>query len=133
MKVKDILFGLLFAVGFISVLVVFSILQRGCNTANEMADQTVFNASKHVNSYEDFYGKYEQYLQYKQQYEDAMSIIHKLEAEGKANTQRYDNLLIESDGTRNMMKRIAADYNKMSNISYKKIWKDKDLPEKLGH
>jgi hypothetical protein len=118
-------------------LVIFGIVNRGCGTASKMADKTVFNADKHVYSYEQFYAKANQYDQYKAQLADVEKKIFAerelLKGNARASsTQRLDNLNTEADGVRNMMRRIAADYNAMSSVGYQKIWKDKNLQEKLG-
>jgi len=125
-------FGIIVAVLLALVaLVVIGLFSRGCVTASKMADQTVFNADKHVWSYEEFHRKYEQYQQYTAQEETATKELEKLEAKGITSGQRYDNLVMEKDGVRNMKARIAADYNAMSKICYQGIWKSKGLPEKL--
>lgn len=113
-------------------MVLFGWFMKGCNTAEKMADQTVFNASKNVWSYEQFYQKYNQYVQYNAQLSDAEKQIATLEKAGDKTSQRYNNLVTEADGVRNMMRRIAADYNTMSSVCYQKLWKAKGLPEKLG-
>lgn len=118
-------------------LVVLSVVNRSCDTASKMADKTVFNADKHVYSYEQFFAKANQYDQYKAQLVDVEKKItveqELLKGNARASsTQRLDNLNTEADGVRNMMRRIAADYNAMSSVGYQKIWKDKNLPEKLG-
>lgn len=115
----------------IFLLVVFSGVMRGCDTASKMADQTVFNADKHVWSYEEFRRQFAQYEQYKGQLADVESRLAALEKSGVRSGQRYDNLVMETDGVRQMMRRIAANYNAMSRVAYQKIWKG-DLPEKLG-
>lgn len=122
---------LLAGVAIIVLAFVGGILGRGCKTANEMADQTVFNADKHVWSYEEFHRKYNQYEQYRVQMQDAKEVMDELEKKGMTENQRYGNLSMEYDGVRNMMKRIAAEYNTMSEIGYQKIWKSKGLPGRL--
>jgi hypothetical protein len=114
------------------LVVVLSIVGRGCETASRMADQTIFNADKHVWTFEEFYRKYEAYIQYGGQKAETEKIIAGLEEKGQTDTQRYNNLTNELDGCRNMMRRIATEYNKMSDVAYQAIWKDKNLPEKLG-
>jgi paraquat-inducible protein B len=114
------------------VLIVFGWFMKGCNTAERMADQTIFSAEKNITSYEQFYAKYNQYQQYRSQLNDASKEIEKLEASGDKTSQRYANLVTEADGVRNLMRRLAADYNTASQVSYQKIWKGKGLPERLG-
>lgn len=112
-------------------LIIFSLLSRGTHTASEMADQTIFNASKNVWTYEQFYKNYNDYGQYKKQVDQADKDIKGLEAAGKDSGQRYDNLIMQRDGARQMMNNIAREYNKMSQVAYQKLWKSKGLPEKL--
>ena len=126
--------GLLIA-GLIVVLIIVSIIvgiiSRGADTASKVADKTVFNEDKIVYSYEEFHKKYEAYQQYKSQQETVEASLKDLESKGLSSGQRYDNLLMEASGARQMRNRIAADYNAMSKIAYQGVWKDKGLPEKL--
>jgi hypothetical protein len=121
------------AVIIIGVVLLFAlgILGRGCGTASKMADQTVFNADKNVWSYEEFHKKYEQYTQYTEQIKDAEARRSQLEAKNVTSGQEYDNINMEISGARQMMRRIASDYNAMSAIAYQKVRKSKNLPEKL--
>lgn len=121
--------GILIAVA--AGLLLLSLLVRGTDTASRMADQTVFNASKHVWSYEEFHRKHAQYEQYSDQITSARAEMALLEKKGTATGQRYDNLAMELDGARNMIKRIAAEYNAMSQIAYQSAWKSKGLPDRL--
>lgn len=126
-------FGAFIAIIFITIgAVAAGIVLRGCDTVSEMADQTIFNADKNVWTYEEFHRQYEQYQQYELQLKEAEGKIEKLEADSTASRQRYDNLAMEADGVRQMMRRIAANYNAASEIAYQGIWKSKGLPEKLG-
>jgi uncharacterized membrane-anchored protein YhcB (DUF1043 family) len=127
-------FGLICAViGIIAAIFVGTVLMRSCNTAKKMADQTILNASGNVSSYEQFLKKYNQYKQYQDQFVEADKKVSELEKAGDKISQRYCNLVTESDGVRNMMARIAADYNAMSQNCYQAIWKTKGLPEHLGN
>jgi hypothetical protein len=112
-------------------LVVTAIWGRGCDTANEMADQTIFNASQNVWSYEKFHEQYAAYEQYRGQLEDAEARLEALKSEGVREGQEYDNLVTEISGIRQMQRRIAADYNAASQIAYQGIWKSRGLPDKL--
>ncbi len=126
--------GFLITLGVIAAVVLLfglSIVSRGCDTASNMAEKTVFNADKHVWSYEEFHRKYTAYEQYRVQKAGAEAALEKLEKKGVTSGQSYDNKTMEIDGIRNMMNRIAADYNAMSQIAYQKIWKSKGLPERL--
>jgi len=115
----------------IALLGVVGLVNRGCNTASEMADQTVFNASKNVWSYEQFHQKFEQFQQYQRQLADAESRKAALEKNGVVTGQEHDNLVMEISGTRQMMYRLASDYNAMSEIAYQGIWKSRGLPGRL--
>ncbi len=120
-----------FAVIIIAWLaILFHLAGRTVDTAGKMADKTVFNADKHVWTYEEFRNKYQNFLQYKAQYESAKKSLEQLEEKGITSGQRYDNLVTEMTGAKNMMYRIAAAYNKMASVAYQKIWKG-DLPNKL--
>jgi len=121
------------AVGIIAAIFVAGIVGKGCNTAEKMADQTILNASGNVSSYEQFLKKYNQYQQYQNQLTVADKKIAELEKTGDKTSQRYGNLVTESDGIRNMLARIAADYNAMSQNCYQGVWKTKGLPEHLGN
>jgi len=120
---------LLLAIGFVVGIV--STVNRGCNTANEMADQTVLNASRNVWSYEQFHKQYQAYEQYRLQLDEAETRLVALKADGTKSGQEYDNLVTEIAGLRNMKHRIAADYNAASQIDYQSIWKERGLPSKL--
>lgn len=112
-------------------LVILSVFSRGCDTVSRMADQTVYNADKHVWSYEEFHRKSNQYDQYKIQKKQAETSLDELQKRGEISGQNYDNLVTELTGVRQMMHRLAADYNAMSEIAYQVVWKSKGLPEKL--
>ena len=127
--------GMIWVVGIvigIVFLLILSVVTRGCNTTFRMADKTVFNADAHVYSYEEFHRKFQQYKQYQSQVEEVGTKVSDLETKGITSGQRYDNLVMELDGARNMMNRIAAEYNASSDIGYKGIWKDEGLPKYLG-
>lgn len=129
MKILGWIFaGILIFIG----LVVFGVIGKGCGTAERMADKTVFNADRHVWTYEEFFKEANQYKQYEQQIADAQAQLADLEKKGITSGQRYDNLSSELDGVRQMMRRIAANYNAMSQIGYQGIWKSRGLPERLG-
>jgi chromosome segregation ATPase len=100
-------------------------------TASKMAEKTYLNADKNVWSYEEFHRKYEAYQQYTKQIEQAEKSLKDLEDKGVTSGQRYDNLSMEIDGSRQMKNRIAQEYNAMSEIAYQAMWKSKGLPEKL--
>lgn len=114
------------------VLVVLNITGKTVGTASKMADQTVFNASGHVYSYEDFHRKWQQYQQYELQASAAQRRIDGLLERGVQGGQEYSNAVMERDGAEQMMRRIAADYNAASDIGYKGVWKSKGLPKKIG-
>lgn len=125
-------------VGFVAVaalalvaLFAFGLIGRGINTANRMANQTVFNADRHVWSYEQFKAKYENYVQYDKQVKQAEAQLDTLRSRGVNGGQEYNNLVMERDGSRQMKNRIAADYNTMSRIAYQAIWKERGLPDQL--
>jgi hypothetical protein len=124
---KMIWYGVLLVV----VLSIVGIVCRVINTGSKMAEKTILNADKNVWSYENFHAQYNQYQQYKKQLKDAETRLDTLEARGVTSGQRYDNLATEVDGIRNMLNRIAADYNKASGIWYQDIWKSKGLPKHL--
>lgn len=123
-KVKFVL--VLFLIGLASFGL--SIGLRTCNTASNVADQTVFNASKLVYTYEQFYAKYNQYQQYCGQLKDAESRLERVTDKG---SQEYNNLVTEIQGVRNMKRRIAGDYNAMSQVAYQSVCKGRGLPETL--
>lgn len=124
--------GIAFAVilGIIA-LVTLGLVCRSYDTASRMADKTVFNADQHVWSYEEFYKKYNAYIVYQKQVADAEASIKALDARGVTEGQERGNLVMTRDGSKQMMNRIAMDYNAMSQIAYQKIWKGKGLPETL--
>jgi len=119
------------AVVVVMALIVLSFLSRACGTASDMADKTVFNASKNVWTYEQFHKQFEQYEQYTKQEADATAALNVLEEKGITGGQNYDNLVNELSGVRQMKRRIAADYNAMSQIAYQAVWKSQGLPNKL--
>lgn len=126
------------AVGWVALVVValvvftaLGLLGRGWDTASRMADKTVFNSDQHVYSYEQFKTKYENYIQYQKQVEQAEEQLAKLDKRGVHDGQEYNNLVMARDGSRQMMNRIAADYNSMSRIAYQVIWKERGLPDRL--
>jgi len=105
---------------------------KGCGVANEALDKTILNVDKNIYSYEQFYQKASQYEQYHNQLKDAEWRLRGLSQENGDRDPKYGSILSEIEGCRNMMYRIAADYNAMSQVGYQKIWKDKGLPERLG-
>jgi len=126
--------GTVFAVIiFVVILIALGLFGRGCNTASRMADKTVFNADKHVWTYEEFHRQYNSYEQYSGQEKEVRAQMADLESKGiGSGNQRYDNLATEADGIRNMKRRIAAEYNKMSEIWYQDVWRSKGLPDRLN-
>lgn len=132
MKGLFIALGIIFGVFILIVLsIATGIFTRSLDTVNKMADQTVFNASKHVYNYEDFYNKYEKYTQYQKLYESSNKRMEELDKAGKTSGQEYEGLVMQRTGTFQMMAQIASDYNKASSIWYQKVWKGKGLPERL--
>jgi hypothetical protein len=121
------LVALFFALGW-----AVSVALKGCDVANEALDKTVLNVDKNIYSYEQFYQKASQYEQYRKQLNDAEWRLKGLSQENGDRDPRYGSINAEIEGCRNMMYRIAADYNAMSQVGYQKIWKDKGLPERLG-
>ena len=102
---------------------------RSCHTASKIADQTVFNASKLVYTYEQFYAKHNQYQQYCGQLRDAEEQLKGVTDRG---SQEYNNLVTEIQGVRNMKRRIAGEYNAMSQVAYQSVCKGRGLPETLS-
>ena len=124
--------GILVLLVLIAGSVVMGILGKGCDTASKMADQTIFNADKHVWTYEEFYNKSEAYAQHKANYDAAKKGLAALKASGtKSDDPEYDNLVMQKTGSYQMANQVAKDYNKMADVAYQKIWRDKNLPEKL--
>ena len=122
---------LLFAVGLVAVVATMP----GCwvcgdadTAARQAAKQTVFNADKHVWTYEEFYRKFENYRQFDVQESTATELLKVTDP----NSPRYGSLSMEADGARQMKYRIAAEYNKMSDVAYQSIWRGRGLPSKLG-
>lgn len=101
---------------------------KAFNTAERVADQTVFNADQHVYTYEEFKRQYESFQQFDLQMQGAKRQIVQLEAKGNTKSQLYDNLQTEFAGARQMRCNIAASYNAMSKIAYKYVVKSSDLP-----
>lgn len=108
-------------------LFVMGILGRGCSTASQMADKTVFNASQNVYSYENFYNLFEKHTMYVKMIEDADKRLPTLDPKG----QDYQNISMQRTGAAQMKLQIEAEYNKASKVFYQKIWKGKGLPEIL--
>ena len=121
----------------IIVLMVFSFVFKTCgkavNTVSKIADQTVFNADKHVYSYEEFKHKKEAFDQHLSLYASAKTQITELKAEiGFDRTDpEYKNLVMQKTGSMQMARNIAKEYNAMSKIAYQGIWKGKGMPETL--
>lgn len=129
---KNVLIGIL----LIIALFFFGTVVRGCNktadTANKMADQTVFNADKHVQSYEDFKHLVENYEMHKLNMKNAERDIKDMkDANVDTNSFEYKNAINGKIGHRNMANKIAAEYNAMSKIWYQEYWKSDGAPEKL--
>ena len=106
------------------------IFNKGVKTASKMADQTIFNADKHVWTYEKFRANVADFDQHMTTWTGSAKRCKSLEEKGKDDTQSYDNAVMMRDGAWQMMARIAGDYNKMSAVAYQKIWKGQ-LPERL--
>lgn len=119
----------------VCALLVVSFLLGTCgkavNTASKMADQTVFNADRHVQSYEDFHNNWQSFQQYEIQWRTAKSEIQSLRDAGQTDTDEYRSWIMQRDGAWNMMRDISQRYNKESQVAYQKIWKSKGLPERL--
>lgn len=118
-------------IGIILLVLTLSILGRGVDTASKMADQTVFNASKNVWTYEQFYKQYESYKGFEAQIVAAKQALEELKTSGTTSGQAYDALVMEIAGARQMKTRIANEYNSMSSIAYQGTWKGVGLPERL--
>lgn len=128
---KKVLIGIFVVVGIIA-LVGVSLLSRGCNTASEMADKTVFNADKHVWSYEQFKHQYEAFQQHVDLYASAKVNMKELtDANVPRDDAEFRNLIMQKTGAMQMARNIAKEYNAMSRIAYQKIWKGDNLPETL--
>lgn len=110
--------------------VIINTCSKSIDTVGKMTDQTVFNASKHVWTYEQFRknkADFDQHmLTWKNFHKQALS----LEAKNRYDSQEYNNATMARDGAYQMMARISADYNKMSAVAYQNVWKG-DLPERL--
>jgi hypothetical protein len=114
------------------VMMALGLFGRATDTALNVADQTVFNASKHVYTYEEFIREKASYDEYAQQETQAENELAKLTARSVISGTEYDNLVMEKTGARNMKHRIAEKYNAMSQTAYQAPWKQKGLPDKLG-
>lgn len=121
-------------IGLIAALIiggaVFGFIGRGCNTASRMADKTVFNADKHVWTYEQFRKNKADFDQHMLTWKNFAKQAEKLDSKGRYGSAEYNNAVMARDGAYQMMARISADYNKMSTVAYQKVWKG-DLPERL--
>ena len=126
-----------FVIGAIILLTIFSFVFKTCgkavNTASQMADQTVFNADKHVYSYEEFKHKREAFEQHLSLYASAKEQIIELKAEAGFDRKdpEYKNLVMQKTGSMQMARNVAKEYNAMSKIAYQGIWKGKGMPETL--
>jgi hypothetical protein len=128
---NKVLIGIAVAVAIV-LLVVVSLVGRGCNTASEMADKTVFNADKHVWSYEQFKHQYEAFQQHVDLYASAKVNMKELtDANVPRDDAEFRNLIMQKTGAMQMARNIAKEYNAMSQIAYQKIWKGDNLPETL--
>lgn len=125
---KAAIIGLIAA--FIIGGAIFGLVGRGCSTASKMADKTIFNADKHVWTYEKFRQNKADFDQHMLTWKNFAKQANKLETKGKDGGQEYNNAVMARDGAYQMMARISADYNKMADVAYQKIWKG-DLPERL--
>lgn len=124
-------FGLI-AIAILAVVVigVIGLVGRGCNTASKMADKTVFNADKHVWTYEEFRNQVASFDQHNLTFKNAERRIGQLETKERTDTPEYNNSVMMRDGAYQMMARIASNYNKMAMVAYQKVWKG-DLPARL--
>lgn len=133
---RNILIGIVSVIGLVA-LILMSLLGRGCDTANKMADQTVFNASKHVWNLENFKKQYAAYNQHVSLYSTSKQRIKKLEEKNIFSGQSYDNAVTQSMGAEQMARNIASKYNAASNTDYQAVWKNvmvgsEPLPERLN-
>jgi len=110
---------------------VTGIIGKTVNTASKMADQTVFNADKHVWTYEQFRKNKADFDQQLLTWRNFAKQAARLEAKGKDSGQEYGNSTMARDGAYQMMARISANYNKMAMVAYQKVWKGDGLPERL--
>ena len=118
-----ILIGILVVLG-ITALIVISFFGKGYDTANRMADQTIFNASEHVWNLENFKEQYAAYQQHVSLYATAKNNITRLEEKGIFEGQSYDNYITQKMGSEQMARNIASKYHSASNIAYKEVWKN---------
>ncbi len=109
------------------------IVGKTVGTASKMADQTVFNADKHVYSYEEFRHKKEAFDQHLALYATAKEQITQLKAEAGFDRKdpEYKNLVMQKTGSMQMARNVAKEYNAMSLIAYQGIWKGKGMPKTL--
>jgi hypothetical protein len=110
---------------------VTGVIGKGITTASKMADQTVFNADKHVWTYEQFRKNKADFDQHFLTWKNFAKQAARLEAKGKDGSQEYNNSTMSRDGAYQMMARISADYNKMAMVAYQKVWRGDGLPERL--
>ena len=130
-------FGWLCVLAILCLFCVFGSLIGGCNTASQMANKTIFNADKNVWTFEKFVDCKENWERYDMLVAEAEQKLEELEIRagkyGRYDPQERANLVMERDGSRQMRKEVAQQYNKMSGIWYKNIWKSKGLPERLEY
>jgi hypothetical protein len=110
---------------------VLKFVGKTVNTASEMADKTVFNASKHVWSYEQFRKNKADFDQHMLTWKNFGKQAKQLAAKGKDTGPEYNNAVMARDGAYQMMARISANYNKMAMVAYQKVWKGNGLPARL--
>lgn len=120
---------LILAIG-LSLIFIVNTCSKTTSTVGKMSDQTVFNASKHVWTYEQFRKNKADFDQHMLTWKNFHKQAVSLEEKNRYDSQEYNNSVMARDGAYQMMARISADYNKMSEVAYQNVWKG-DLPERL--
>lgn len=117
----------------ICCFLVFGLINSACSTTSRMVDQTYLNADKNVWSYEEFYKQNSAYEQFKIMVSDLQVELDTENSKGdKKDTELVKQLNVRIAGAKDMKRNIASKYNAMSSIHYQTIWKNKNLPERLG-
>lgn len=118
------------AIGLFVLGVVLNTAGKGVDTIGKMADQTVFNADRHVWTYEQFRKNNADFDQHMLTWKNFAKQVDAMEKKGQFGTQPCNNAVMARDGAYQMMARISADYNKMSAVAYQNVWKG-SLPDRL--
>ncbi len=117
----------------IGITIAMTMCSKGVRMADQMADNAPFNAQKRAYSQAEFERKKEAFDQNFRLYESAEARTASLRAEPGFDTgdPLYQEAVRQMTGAAQTARRIASEYNAMSEFADQEIWKNSALPATL--